>query len=139
MYSPTDILDYVIENEYEADFMVSLAHHKGNYTIAEIVDAKYLNKDGEHILKSASYEIRLHIKDEEIIAAINAGKYISSFISRKDAEYQVHFFIHDFNKEDKSEHEEEILKAVIQYMILKTIIKLRLDSPDKIKEYISVR
>lgn len=135
-YTPTDILDYVIENEKEADFMVSLAQHKGDFTIAEIVDAKYLKKEKGYTLKSATYNVNVPIEDPEIQAAINVEQYISSFISKSGNEYQIHFFVHGFKKAQKSEHEEEILRSVVEYMILKTIIKLRLDSPQKVDSYI---
>lgn len=135
-YTPADILDYILENELEADFMVSLAHHVGDYTIAEITDGVFKEKDGEFKLKSATYKINLPIDDDEIKAALRVGAYVSAFISRFNNIFQVHFFIHGFMAEDKALHEEEILKAVIQYMIFKTVIALRLDTPDKVKKYI---
>lgn len=40
--------------------------------------------------------------------------------------------------EEKSKHEEEIAERVVQYMILKTIKQLRLDTPEKAEQFMKV-
>ncbi|MEQ2593909.1 hypothetical protein [Coprococcus aceti] len=36
----------------------------------------------------------------------------------------------------KSQFENETLKEVLRYMIMMTIVRLRLDTPDKVEEYL---
>ena len=135
MYTPVDILDYVLQNELDSSFMSSLLLHKNNFTIAEIPDRKYLDK-GDHIrLKSQSYDLNMRVDDPEIVAAIKCGKYVTSFIARNINSYQVHFLVHKCSAEKKSDNEDIIAREVIQYMILKTIIALRLDSFEKVDAY----
>lgn len=136
-YTPTDILDYVINNDLESAFMASMLMHKGNYSIAEIGDGKFINRNEKVRLMSKTYDINLTIEDPEIIAAINSGMYISTFYARHDSNYQVHFFVHRLKADQKALHEDEITKTVVQYMIIKTIIALRLDTPQKIDSYIN--
>lgn len=135
MYTPQDMVNYVFENEMEADFMVALATHKGEYSIGEITDAVFVNNSGECYLKSEAYNINISIEDDEIKTAIINGIYISPFVSRFKNAYQVHFLVHSFPKNMKSKFEEETLKEVLRYMILKTILALRLDAPLKIEQY----
>lgn len=135
-YSPIDILDYVIDNNLESSFMASMLMHKGNYSIAEIGDGKFIKRNEKVRLMSKTYDINLTIEDSEIIAAVNADMYISTFYARHDSSYQVHFFVHRIKNAQKPQHEENITKAVVQYMIIKTIIALRLDTPQKVDQYI---
>lgn len=138
MYTPIDILTYVIEKEKEADFMMAISLHKMGYSIGEIADAKFVD-DGEKIfLRSQSYAIDQQISDMDIMIASKGGKYISSFISRYDEKYNIHFLVHDCLEAEKAEHEDEIAMRVVQYMILKTIKQLRLDTPEKVESYIKV-
>lgn len=39
----------------------------------------------------------------------------------------------------KSQFDEEILKEVLRYMIMMTIVRLRLDTPEKVEEYLGSR
>lgn len=135
-YMPKDILDYIYENDLDSDFMVSVMNHKGGYSIAEITDAKYREReDGIHLI-APSYKINVLIEDEDILKAIAFGMYVSAFISRKQDDYQVHFLVHQYLAGMKQNFEEDILNEVVRYMILKTVKALRLDTPAKVDEYI---
>lgn len=137
-YSPIDILDYVIDNNKEADFLVAITMHKLNYSIGEITDLKFKIMDNRVLAKSATYKINESISDIDVVAAVAGGKYVSGFLSRYIDKYQLHFLVHDCMVEDKSSVEEEIAERVVQYMILKTIKQLRLDTPKKVDEYLAV-
>lgn len=135
-YTPVEILDYVIDNEKEADFMVSMTMHKYGYSIGEITDVIFKWKDDHLKMISKAYKLNQIIDDPDIVIAAQAGKYISSFISRYNDAYQIHFLVHDCMKEDKEKYDDEITKRVIQYMIFKTIKQLRLDTPEKVDSYL---
>ena len=136
-YAPIEILDYVIDNEKEADFMLAIAMHKGGYSIGEIADLKIICKEDRVIVKSDMYNITERIEDPDIVIAAKAGKYISAFMSRMNNSFQVHFLVHDCMIEDKPKYEDEIALRVVQYMILRTIKQLRLDTPKKVDSYIA--
>ena len=135
-YTPIEILDYVIDNGKEAEFLVANSMHKQGYSISEIPDIKYVWNDTRLRIFSKSYNINEIITDPEIMIASKSGKYISTFISRYHDDYQVHFLVHDCMEADKAANEEEITMRVIQYMILKTIKQLRLDAPYKVDDYL---
>lgn len=135
-YSPIDILDYVLDNGKEADFMVSITMHKGGYSIGEITDLKLKWKEERLKMFSKTYSINQDVTDTDIMIASKAGKYISAFLSRFGDMYQVHFLVHDCMEEDKEANEDEIAMRVIQYMILKTIKQLRFDTPEKVEQYL---
>lgn len=134
--TPVDILNYVINNDLEYMFMNALAYHKQGYSIGEITDRKYIIKDEICRIKSESYSINVPITDDEICAALRCGMYVSAFICRYNDNYQLHFFVHKNLASEKSEYDEDITKEVVQYMIIRTIIALKLDSYEKINEYI---
>lgn len=136
MNTPTDMLKYVIDNELEFDFITAISAQTGNYSIAEITDKKFVGHDSSYKFKSQMYSLNLDITDDEILTGIINKLYISAFISRKDNNYQVHFFVHQYPESMKERFDEAITKEVIQYMILKTIIALRLDTELKIDKYI---
>ena len=135
-YSPVDILDYVLENDKDADFFVAISLHKYGYSIGEIPDLKLEWTDEKLYLKSDAYNLSQPVADMDIMIASKSGKYISAFISRFNNTYQIHFLVHEYFKEEKSKYEEEIANRVVQYMILKAIKQLRLDSPEKVDNYI---
>lgn len=137
-YTPIDILDYVLDNNKDADFMLAMSMHKMGYSIGEIPDATYTWKDDNMFIRSKAYSLEREVADMDIMIANKAGKYISSFISRFGDSYQIHFLVHDYMAEDKSAHEEEIAERVVQYMILKTIKQLRLDTPEKVESFMKV-
>ena len=137
-YAPIDILEYVIENEKEADFTLAMSMHKGGYSIGEIPDIRFVWKDDVMTMKSNAYKLNETIEDPDIMIACKAGKYISVFLSRYGEHYQIHFLVHECLNEEKPQNEEEITERVVQYMILKTIKQLRLDTPEKIDSYLKV-
>ena len=136
-YTPIDILDYVIDNEKEADFMMALSLHKYGYSIAEIADASLVWKKDTLCIESEMYKLEQSVNDFDIMVASKSGKYISSFISRFNDIYQLHFLVHECLMDEKASNEDEIAMRVVQYMILKTIKQLRLDSIDKVEKYIT--
>lgn len=135
--TPYDILDYIVKEGLEADFLTRIALHKGGYSIGEIGDKRFVNRDGKCKLISKAYNINIEIDDEEIKAAIINDMYITPFISRKDEVYQIHFLVHKCKADMKNRFEDDITKEVVNYMLLKTIVALRLDTPQKVKAFIS--
>ena len=74
--------------------------------------------------------------DDDIITAVLNGLYVSAFISRYKEEYNVHFLVHAYPETKKAQFEDAILKEVVRYMIMMTIVRLRLDTPQKVKDYL---
>jgi len=134
-YSPRDILLYVVEEKLEADFLTAIMMHKQDFSIAEIADRELWIVEGKCYLKAESYGLNLEVTDEEIIAAVKAKMYVSVFLAKYEDNRQLHFFVHRCPIAKKAENEEQIAEEVVQYMIFKTILTLRLDTPDKVKEY----
>ena len=135
-YTPRDILAYVYEKHLEDEFLLALASHVENFSIGEITDKRIEKRGEDYFLVSKAYALDIKLTDDEILTAAMNGLYISAFISRKEDNYKLHFLVHKYPKSMKSKFEEEITKDVINYMIQGTIITLRLDSPEKINEYI---
>lgn len=136
MYTPNQIVDYIIDNHLEADFLANMQVHKGDFSIGEIADKKLVLKDEKCFLISKNYSINTQITDEDIIVAVHNKLYVSAFISRKSDTYNVHFLVHMYPESMKQQFENEITMDVIRYMITSTVIALRLDSIDKVKKYI---
>lgn len=136
MNTPFDILNYILNNHMESDFMISVAQHVGNFSIGEIPDKVFEVQDGRLMFSSKAYQVHVEIKDEDVITAVHNQLYVSAFKSRKDNEFQLHFLVHQYPAGMKYRFEEEICKEVVQYMILNTIIALRLDTFEKVKKYI---
>lgn len=135
-YTPKDILQYVYDNELDADFILSLTNHVQNFSIGEITDKQIIKRGEEYYFVSKSYSLDIKITDDEILTAAMNGLYISAFISRKENKYNIHFLVHQYPEKMKSQFENQITQEVIHYMIQGTIIALRLDTPAKVKEYI---
>ena len=85
------------------------------------------------------YKINMQITDDDIITAVMNGLYVSAFISRQGDAYNVHFLVHAYPENMKSQFDDEILKEVLRYMIMMTIVRLRLDTPEKVEEYLGSR
>lgn len=134
-YTPMDIYRFVKEEKLDADFMVALTMHKRNFTIAEITDAKFREReDGWHLL-APSFKINVKVEDEDVLAALENEFYVSAFLSRYEEKYNVHFLVHRCPARMKPQFEEEILEEVVRYMMLSTIVSLRLDTPEKVRAY----
>lgn len=136
MNTPQDIYDYVVRSGKEADFLSAIMLQKQNYSIAEIGDAVFCTEDGICHLESKQYRLKLPIDDAEIAAAVRSHMYITAFISRHEDAYQVHFLVHRYPAAAKAQFEEEITREVVRYLILKTIVALRLTTWKKVDEYI---
>lgn len=136
--TPQDMLSYVLDNELDYKFLSAVTLHRMNYSIAEIVDSRFTDILGVVRLVSPSYKLNLEITDDDIITAVRNGLYVSSFISRHEESYQVHFLVHRFPSEMKPRFEDETARDVVNYMILKTIIALRLDTESKIDSYVGI-
>ncbi len=135
-YTPRDILNYIYTNKLDTDFLFALTNHVQNFSIGEITDKQITKRDDDYYLVSKSYSLDIKLTDDEILTAAINGLYISAFISRKDDKYNVHFLVHQYPESMKSQFEEEITTDVINYMISGTILALRLDSPEKVNQYI---
>ena len=135
-YTPRDILDYIYDKKQDTQFLLTLSGHKQNFLIGEITDKEIVKRGEDFYLVSKSYKLDIKITDDEVLTAAMNGLYISAFISRKNDSYNLHFLVHQYPENRKSEFEDEITKDVIDYMIHGTILALRLDTPGKVKAYI---
>lgn len=135
-YTPRDILDYIYDKKLDTQFLLTLSGHKQNFLIGEITDKEIVKRGEDFYLVSKSYKLDIKITDDEVLTAAMNGLYISAFISRKEDSYQVHFLVHQYPESMKARFEEEITKDVIDYIIYGTVIALRLDSPEKVNEYL---
>ena len=117
---------------------MTLSGHKQNFLIGEITDKEIVKRGEDFYLVSKSYKLDIKITDDEVLTAAMNGLYISAFISRKEDSYQVHFLVHQYPESMKARFEEEITKDVIDYIIYGTIIALRLDTPEKVREYLDI-
>lgn len=136
-YTPNQIVDYILEEHMEAEFLANMQLHKGEFSIGEIPDKYFKLREGKYFFRSKLYSINTEITDEDIITAVHNQLYISVFISRKSGMRNVHFLLHQYPKSMKSQFEDEITQEVIRYMILMTVLALRLDTKEKVKAYIS--
>lgn len=134
-YMPRDILEYVLDEKLEADFLTAIMLHKQNYSIAEIADRELWTVDDRCYIKSSSYGINIEVSDAEIVSAIRNRQYVSVFLSKSGEDRQLHFFVHKCMIDEKKNNEELIAEEVVQYMLLKSIVTLRLDTPEKVKDY----
>ena len=135
-YTPSDIYKYIKENDYESDFMIALASNRNNYSIGEMTDARYKKKEKGWFLHSDSYHLNILMEDDDVITALTNGLYVSTFISRYQEDYNVHFLVHQYPQSMKIRFDEQILEEVIRYMVMMTILRLRLDTPEKVDEYL---
>lgn len=137
MNTPGDIVDYILAEGIESEFLLSVSRFKNNYTIGEIADGEFYFKDNTARFRSKGFGIDVDVNDDNVTAAACTGMYISTFISRHGDSYQVHFLTHAYPAGLKERFAEDIVKEVVRYMILKTVKALRLDTTDKVKEYIT--
>ena len=135
-YTPRDILNYIYSSKLDTDFLFALTNHVQNFSIGEITDKQIVKRGDDYYLVSKAYSLDIKLTDDEILTAAINGLYISAFISRKDDKYNVHFLVHQYPESMKAQFEEAIMNEVIDYMISSTILALRLDSPEKINQYI---
>lgn len=136
MNTPQDIYNYVVRSGKESDFLTAVLLHKQGYSIGEIPDAEFCTESGCCLI-SRQYGLNLEIGDEEIAAAVRSGRYVTAFLSRQGERYQLHFLTHPYPAAEKAAYEEPIAREVVRYMILKTVIALRLTTPEKVDEYLA--
>lgn len=137
MNTPGDIVEYIMKENLESEFLLSVSRFKNNYTIGEIGDKNFVNEAGKVRFKSKGFNIDVSVEDDNVITAVMNKLYVSAFISRKESEYQLHFFVHRYPESMKEKFEENIVREVIEYMIFKTVIALRLDTVEKVNDYIT--
>lgn len=136
MNTPSEMLKLVLDTNREYAFLTSMMRHTGGYSIGEIADGHFKNRDGKVTFYSKSYDLHMKMEEhDEITGAILAGRYVSAFISRFNDNRQIHFLVHDCLAEQKSTCEELIARKSVQYMILRTIVSLRLDTRKKLENY----
>jgi hypothetical protein len=103
-YTPNDIYDYIIENDRESEFLQAITLHKQNFSIGEITDRRFLVKEDKTVkFISKMYKINIQITDDDIITAVMNGLYVSAFISRQGDAYNVHFLVHAYPENMKSQ------------------------------------
>lgn len=136
MNTPQDIYNYVVSSGIESEFLSAVMLQKQQFSIAEIADAVFCVESGVCRLQSKQYKMNLPIDDEDIITAVVNRLYVTAFISRHGEQYQVHFLVHRYPAAMKAQFEEEIVQEVVRYMILKTIVTLKLTTWKKVDEYI---
>lgn len=137
MNTPKDIVDYILKEGLESEFLLSVSRFKNDYTIGEIADGEFYFSGNSVKFRSKGFGIDVDVDDDNVAAAACTGMYISSFISRHGNAYQVHFLTHAYPDGLREKFAEDIVKEVVRYMILKTVKALRLDTADKVKEYIT--
>ena len=137
-YTPEDIVEYIFENNLEADFMQAVMLHKGNFSIGEITDKRFKITHAGVRFFSKAYDLNVPVEDMEVYTAVHNELYVSAFISRFEDKYELHFLVHSYPVSMKERFEENILKEVLQYMIMMTVIKLKLDTPKKAEEYAKI-
>lgn len=137
MNTPLDIYNYILRTGKESDFLSAILLQKQGYSIGEIPDAVFEVSESVCRLKSRQYWLDLEIGDEEISAAVRNGSYVTAFLSRQGDNYQLHFLTHPYPAAEKPAFEEPIVREVVRYMILKTVIALRLTTWKKVDEYLA--
>lgn len=136
-YRPRDIVNYIHDNDLDIDMIMSVTNQVQNFSIGEITDKEIVKRNGSFYLVSKSYALNMEIVDDEILTAVINRLYVSAFISRNGDSYNIHFLVHKYPESMKERFEDEITKEVIDYIILGTVKALRLDTPEKVKAYIS--
>ena len=91
--TPTDCYNYIIENDLEMPVLGAMMNHVGGYSIAEIADGRFHNRDEAVSFSSPGYKINIPVTDDEIVTAVLNGLYVSAFISRNQDKYQIHFLV----------------------------------------------
>ena len=56
--TPTDCYNYIIENDLEMSVLGAMMNHVGGYSIAEIADGRFYNRDGAVSFSSLGYNDR---------------------------------------------------------------------------------
>ncbi len=136
MNTPSDMLQIVLDSGREYVFLSAMMRHTGDYSIGEIADGHFKNRDGRVSFYSTAYDIHTRMDaDDEITGAVQAGRHVSAFISRHHEKKQLHFIVHDCLEAEKASHEDEIARKCVQYMIFQTILTLRLDTRKKLENY----
>ena len=64
--TPTDCYNYIIENDLEMSVLGAMMNHVGGYSIAEIADGRFHNRDGAVSFSSPGYKINIPVTDDEI-------------------------------------------------------------------------
>lgn len=136
MNTPQDIYNYVVNSGKESEFLSAILLQKQGFSIAEIPDSVFTVENGICRFRSKQYRLNLPVADGDIAAAAADERYITAFLSRHGETYQVHFLVHRYPAAGKAQFEEEITREVVRYMILKTIVALRLNTWKKVDAYI---
>ena len=63
--TPTDCYNYIIENDLEMSVLGAMMNHVGGYSIAEIADGRFHNRDGAVSFSSPGYKINIPVTDDE--------------------------------------------------------------------------
>lgn len=110
--TPADCYKYIIDNDIEMPVLGAMMNHAKDYSIAEIADGRFHNRDGVVSFSSPGYKVNIAVTDDEIVTAVLNGLYVSAFISRHADKYQIHFLVSGYPIDMKCRYEEEIAKVL---------------------------
>lgn len=134
---PQEAYEYIVEQELEMDVLHAMMRHVWNFSIAEIADGSFECSGEKVFFSSPGYKVRIEITDEEIKTAVRNQLYVSAFFSRQEENCRMHFLVSMYPVSMKARFEEEIAKEVVSYMLLAVIRACRLDTDEKIHNYVS--
>lgn len=136
-YTPKELLNFIIEEKLEQEFFQSMMQHVQGYSIAEITDRVFEKQDDTFRMQSELFALNIEVVEDDIITAIMNKLYVSAFLSRYEETYQIHFLVHPYPERMKEKFEEKITEDVVHYMILQTIVSLKMDTKGKIRTYVA--
>lgn len=136
-YIPKELLDFIIEEKMEQEFFQAMMQHVQGYSIAEITDRAFTQQDATYRMQSEMFALDIEVVEDDIITAIMNKLYVSAFLSRYEDTYQIHFLVHPYPERMKEKFEEKITEDVVHYMILQTIVSLKMDTKGKIRTYVA--
>ena len=90
--TPKECYDYIVKNELETAVIGAMMQQTDNYSIAEIADARFHNREGKISFTSAGYKINIEVTDDEIVTAVLNGLYVSAFLIKKRRQLPGAFF-----------------------------------------------
>ena len=109
--TPTDCYNYIIENDLEMPVLGAMMNHVGGYSIAEIADGRFHNRDGAVSFSSPGYKINIPVTDDEIDSAVKDYavehnlELNSKEIEKLEAKLSTLY--------SRQEHIEEVIKAEV--------------------------
>ena len=81
--TPADCYKYIIDNDIEMPVLGAMMNHAKDYSIAEIADGRFHNRDGVVSFSSPGYKVNIAVTDDEIVTAVLNGLYAVSYTHLK--------------------------------------------------------